>query len=75
MNWNIKIVISAFLLLSAAPQSYGQIYQWAYGNPSDPSQGVVQSSTLCPSGSGVSARTGAILAGSNLTQAYLIGAT
>ena len=49
-----------------------QIYEWAYVDPSDPGQGVYQSSTLCPGGAGVSAVPGANLSSLNLTQAYLI---
>ena len=47
------------------------IYQWQWVNSSDHSQGKMQSSTLCPGGSGVSAVPGANLASRNLTQAYL----
>src|SRR4051794_21208567 len=50
------------------------IFQWQYVNPSDPSQGKIQSATLTPGGSGVNATPNANLASRNLTQAYLIGA-
>ena len=50
------------------------IYEWAWANPADPTQGVVQSSVVCPGGSGVSAVANVNLSGLNLTQAYLMGA-
>jgi uncharacterized protein YjbI with pentapeptide repeats len=50
------------------------IYQWQWVNPSDPSQGKIQSTTLCPGGGGVSAAPNAALGYRNLTQACLIGA-
>ena len=66
--------LSAALCLvfsGVASQAHANIYQWAYVNPSDPSQGVYQSSTLCPGGLGESAVQGAILDSLDLTQAYL----
>jgi autotransporter-associated beta strand protein len=74
MKWNLKILISVLLLVSAASQTRADIYEWAWVNPSNPSQGVVQSSVVCPGGSGVSAVPNANLAGLDLTQAYLPGA-
>ena len=62
------------MFTGVASHAVADIFQWAYVNPSDPSQGVVQSSTLCPDGAGVSASPNANLSGLNLTQAYLISA-
>jgi len=61
-------------LAATASQALGNIYQWAYVNPNDPSLGVVQSTTLYPSGSGASAVPNANLRYLNLAQAYLINA-
>jgi len=71
---NLRIVVSLLLLLSAASPTKADIYEWAYVNSSDPSQGVKPSSMLCPGGGGVSAVPGADLYSVNLTQAYLLGA-
>ncbi len=73
MKWNLKILVSVFFFLSATSQARADIYQWEWVNPSDPTQGVVQSSVVCSGGSGVSAMPGADLASLDLTQAYLIG--
>jgi hypothetical protein len=74
MSWNLKIFIAVLLLMSAASQTQADIYEWAWVNPSDPSQGVYQSSVVCPGGNGVSAAPSANLESLDLTQAYLIGA-
>ncbi|MGA2254864.1 MAG: pentapeptide repeat-containing protein, partial [Thermoguttaceae bacterium] len=73
-KWNLKILVLVFLLMSGVSQTQADIYEWAYVNPSDPSQGVVQSSVVCPGGSSVSAVPSVNLANLDLTQAYLIGA-
>ena len=70
--WSLKILLSVFLL--GASQTWADIDQWAWVNPSDPSQGVYQSSVVCPGGSGVSAVPNANLNYLDLTQAYLISA-
>jgi autotransporter-associated beta strand protein len=67
-------LLPALTLILAASQSPANIYQWAWVNSSDHSQGVLQSSTLCPSGSGVNAGPGADLDSLDLTQAYLLAA-
>jgi uncharacterized protein YjbI with pentapeptide repeats len=54
---------------STVPLALGSIYQWAY----DAHGNVIQSSSLCPDGAGVSAVPSANLSGLNLTQAWLIG--
>jgi hypothetical protein len=69
-----ETLVLVFVLLFGASQTQADIYQWAYINPSDPTQGVVQSSVVCRGGYGVSAVPNAYLNGCNLTQAYLIGA-
>jgi uncharacterized protein YjbI with pentapeptide repeats len=69
-NWFLKILVSVFLLFSGALQTQANIYEWAY----DSSDNVIQSSTVCPGGSGVSAVPSANLSYLNLTEAYLIGA-
>jgi len=48
-------LLTGAALLCAAPPVRGDIYQWAWVNPSDPSQGKIESTTLCPGGAGVSA--------------------
>jgi len=68
----LGILVSVFLPMLGASQTQANIYEWAYVNPSDPSQGVYQSTMVCPGGSGVSAVSGANLDNLNLTQAYLI---
>ena len=74
MKWNLRIFVAVLLVTSWASPTQADIYEWAYVNPSDPSQGVVQSSVVCPGGSGVFAVPSADLASLDLTQAYLIGA-
>jgi autotransporter-associated beta strand protein len=67
-------LLGALWLPLSPPQSFADIYKWAWVNSGDPSQGVVQSSTLCLGGSGVNAVPGANLASLDLTQAYLVNA-
>ena len=70
----LRTVCSTMFLVvvfCAAP-GRAQIYQWAWVDPSDPSLGVYQSSTLCPGGAGVLAVPNANLSSLDLTQAYLI---
>src|SRR5271165_5728158 len=74
MTWNLRILISVLLLMSAASRTQAEIYEWAYVDPSDPTQGVYQSSVPCPGGGDVSAIPSSIFSGLDLTQAYLIGA-
>ncbi|MCO6046771.1 pentapeptide repeat-containing protein [Aeoliella sp. ICT_H6.2] len=52
----------------------GDIYQWEWVDPLDPSQGKQPSNVLCPDGAGLSAGPGLNAANDNLTKAYLIGA-
>jgi uncharacterized protein YjbI with pentapeptide repeats len=59
------------LWASLAVPASAQIYQWEYVNPSDPSQGKRQSTTLAPDGAGVQPLPGAPLFGRDLTKAYL----
>ena len=75
MKWIFAIVVSVLSLMSGVSQTWADINEWAYINPSDPSQGVYQSSVVCPGGTGVFAAPNANLGGGrNLTQAYFIGA-
>jgi len=55
-------------------QAAADIFQWEWVDPGDPSQGIRQSSTLCPDGGGVFAQPNAELDSCDLTQAYLVGA-
>ena len=57
-----------------ASPARADIDQWTWKNPSDPTQGIVQSTTACPGGSGVSAVPNVDLHGRDLTQAYLLNA-
>ena len=50
MKWNLRIFVAVLLVTSWASPTQADIYEWAYVNPSDPSQGVVQSSVVCPGG-------------------------
>ena len=65
--------VSALFALATAVR--GDIFQWEYINPADPSQGKRQSTTLAPDGAGIDAVPGADLASRDLTGAYLIGAS
>jgi len=58
MKWNLKIIVSVLALLSAASQTQADIFEWAptFGGP-------VQSSVVCPGGSGVFAVPSSNLAG------------
>ena len=60
----------AILFTFVGPRAHANIYEWT----TDANGNVVQSSTVCPGGSGVSAAPGANLTGLDLTQAYLISA-
>ncbi len=66
---NLRTTVSILLLLVASRQAQATIYEWAISGGS-----VVQSTTPCPDGAGVSAAPNAYLSGRNLTQAYLIDA-
>jgi uncharacterized protein YjbI with pentapeptide repeats len=51
---------------------HADIYQWAWVNPADTTQGKIASTTVCRGGAGVSAVPNANLSARDLTQAYLI---
>ena len=70
----LTIIASVLLSTACASQSRADIYEWAWVDPADPTQGVYQSSIVCPGGSGASAQQYTNLSGLTLTQAYLIGA-
>jgi autotransporter-associated beta strand protein len=65
-------LFGALCLLLLPGQSFANIYQWDWVNPNDHSQGVMQSSTLCPGGSGANALPGSNLGSLDLTKAYLL---
>jgi uncharacterized protein YjbI with pentapeptide repeats len=69
-----SIIVAALAMLFAAGAARANIYQWAWVNPSDETQGVYQTTTLCPGGAGASAAPSAYLYGLNLAQAYLVNA-
>jgi len=69
MKWNLKVLVSALLLMSGASQTRANIYEWGIRG-----DGTGQSSTVCPGGSGVYAVPNADLTGRDLRMAYLIGA-
>ena len=66
----IVLTIGLFVLNG---QAWADIFQWEFVNPTDPSQGKQQSTTLCPDGAGVSAVSDSSLGNRNLTMAYLAG--
>ena len=63
-----------WLLFGSAQPTRGDIFQWEYINPADPSQGKQESATLAPDGAGAFALPVTNLNNRNLTMAYLIGA-
>lgn len=73
MNWKIPSLVPLVLLV-LSPAANANIYQWAWKNPANPSQGKIASTTVCPGGSGVTAGTTMNLSGLDLTQAYLSAA-
>jgi uncharacterized protein YjbI with pentapeptide repeats len=66
-------LLATFALL-ATRSSHADIYQWEWIDPTDPSKGKQQSTTLCPDGAGVDAGPNQYYINLDLTQAYLIGA-
>jgi uncharacterized protein YjbI with pentapeptide repeats len=76
-NWrcfHVRVLAVASVTLVLAGVAHADIFQWEYINPADPGQGRRQSTTLAPGGAGVDVVHGAVLAGRDLTKAYLIGA-
>jgi uncharacterized protein YjbI with pentapeptide repeats len=75
-RFHMTRAVFALLAFAVAPvgASRGDIFQWEYIDPADPSQGKRQSATLCPGGAGAVAAPGVGLANRNLTMAYLFGA-
>src|SRR5262245_55485764 len=71
----LQIAAAMFVLVAFASAERADIFQWEYINPTDPSQGKQQSTTLAPDGAGVYAVPGANLAHRNLTMAYMIWAS
>jgi len=70
MKWNLKILVSVVVLMLGLSQARADIYEWTY----DTHGNVVQSSTLCPSGSGVSVVPESRIYNLDLTKAYLFNA-
>ena len=70
---SLALLIALALSTFPAATARADIYQWAWVNPSDQTQGKYQSTTLCPGGKGVNAVPSANLNSCDLTQAYLIG--
>ena len=70
----VVAAVAVFLFTLRSSQTQADINEWAWVNPNDPTQGVAQSSVVCPGGSGVFAVPSANLRHLDLTQAYLIGA-
>src|SRR4051812_19454366 len=64
----------ALAFCAAAGIARGDIYQWEYVNPANPSLGKKASQTLCPDGAGIDAVPGAYFGSRDLTKAYLSGA-
>src|SRR5512142_3046364 len=69
-----RIASAGFMLLTMAGWVHADIYQWEWVDANDPSQGIRQSTVLCPDGAGVSAVPLAALWYRDLTRAYLVGA-
>jgi uncharacterized protein YjbI with pentapeptide repeats len=74
MRTILPIATAFFPLVAFAASAHAEIFQWEYINPTDPSQGKRQSTTLAPDGAGIDVVSGADLSNRNLTMAYLIGA-
>ncbi|MGO8689098.1 MAG: hypothetical protein ACLQLG_05650 [Thermoguttaceae bacterium] len=64
---------AGLMLVACAATARADVYQWQWVDSGDPTQGVEQSSTLCPDGAGAVAAPNANLYYLDLTQAYLIG--
>ena len=69
-----RLCVSLFLVVVFASSARADIFEWEYVDPSDPSQGKRQSTTLAPDGAGVDAVPDIDLSNRNLTMAYLNGA-
>ncbi len=69
----LAFCLALFAFAITALHVRADIYQWEYVDPTDPSQGKRQSTTLAPGGAGVNAVSGANLSSRDLTMAYLIG--
>ena len=68
----LQAVLPALLsILLVSPASFGDIFQWEWVNPADPSQGKQASSTLCPDGAGLDPLPGLYAPSRNLNHAWL----
>jgi uncharacterized protein YjbI with pentapeptide repeats len=70
----VVVAVAVAGILGLGNLALGEIYQWEWVDPADPSQGVRQSTSVCPDGAGVDAIPNASLDFRDLTQAYLIQA-
>jgi uncharacterized protein YjbI with pentapeptide repeats len=66
-----KMLLTLSSLTLIASSAMADIYQWQWVDPADHSQGKSQSTTLCPTGGGVTPGPNASWNGLDLTQAYL----
>ena len=70
-RWNLlRAILMAFVCGWTASSGRADIYEWTTGTDGS----IVQSSTVCPGGSGVNAVPNARLYYLDLTQAYLLDA-
>jgi uncharacterized protein YjbI with pentapeptide repeats len=65
-------LVGLFFVFAALP-ARGDIFQWEFINPTDSSQGKLQSTTLAPDGAGVDAVPGVDLSYRDLTMAHFVG--
>ena len=70
----IALAAAGWLAVAGGQRAVGDIFQWAWVDPADPSQGKFESDVLSPDGLGRDATPRAFLRDLDLTQAYLIGA-
>ena len=76
MRLRTRVLFAAgvvFIFVSVPNATWGDIYQWEWVDPGDPSQGKQQSTTLCPDGAGLVAEPNFNASWKDLTQAYLHG--
>jgi hypothetical protein len=71
--WGAFGVLALAMIVAAPLAARGDIFEWEYIDPADPSQGKRASTTLVLGGAGVDAVPGAYLANRDLTKAYLTG--
>ena len=67
------IWLAGSLACAAGPVVHGDVFQWEWVDPADPSQGKRPSAVLCPMGSGLVLGPDSWALNHDLSQAYLIG--